>query len=315
MDGLFLIVGSHVGTLGESLAGDLGIQRTPMANELFPDGERHVRIERSLAGGDVFILQSTSAPVGESLVEVLLLADACRRSGAKRLFAIIPYLGYARQDRRTRGGEPISVRVVADLLAQARLDRLVLFDLHSPATEGCFSCPAEHLTAVPLLAEASRPFLSPDMIIVAPDLGAARLAHAYGRRFGLPVALVHKSRLAASAVVVEEVAGEVRDRTPFVVDDMISTGATIAAALEALTARGARADGAMVAATHGLFVDGAPQRLAERHIARLLVTDSVPSDKIPNVPVNHISLAPLVGEAIRRLHEGRSLADLIAGQP
>lgn len=311
MTQIVLIAGPRAGGLGPSVARALGTAPWPVRYDLFPDGEHHVLIEAPVRNKDVFLLQPAPAPVGESLLELLLLADAARRSGAGRLFAVIPYFGYARQDRRTKEGEPIGLRVVTETLRQAHFDRVVTVDLHSAPAEGCFPCPVEHLSALPLLVEAVRPRVGADAVVVSPDLGAARLARDCGRRLGLPVSLVHKTRLSGREVAVEEVIGDAKGRMPFVIDDMISTGGTLAAALDALAGQGAL-PGALVAATHGLFSAGSAERLRAARVARLFVTDSVEPAEAPRVPTERISLAPLLTDAILRLHEGRSLDDLLA---
>ncbi len=308
-----LLAGSQSAGLAKSVARELQLKVWPVRNELFPDGERHVQLEAPVRRMDVFVLQSTPPPSGESVLELLLLADAARRAGAGRIIAVVPYFGYARQDRRKREGEPVGLAVVTEMLRQANLDRVVAVDLHSSSTEGCFPCPVEHLSALPLLADAARTRLGKDAVVVSPDLGAARLARECGRRLGLPVALVHKTRLSGREVAVEEVAGEVKGRFPFLIDDMISTGGTIAAALGALTAQGAR-PGAVVAATHGLFAPGSGGYLRSSGIATLLATDSVVPLEDPGPVLERIPLAPLLADAILRLHEGRPLGDLLLGR-
>ncbi|HEU5041845.1 MAG TPA: ribose-phosphate pyrophosphokinase, partial [Gemmatimonadales bacterium] len=249
-------------------------------------------------------------PVEEHLFQLLLLADACRRAGAARLTAIVPYLGYGRQDRRASGREPVGARLVADLLAAAGLDRIVAVDLHSGTLEGIFTTPLEHLTAVPILCEALRPRLPADAVIVAPDLGATKLAERYARLLGLPAALVHKRRLSGERVAVRGVTGEVRDRTPLVVDDMITTGGTVEAAVGAVLEAGARPE-VTVCATHGLFVGPAMERLARLPVSRLLTTDSVAAPAGGGPTLERVTLAPLLADAITRLHGDRSLAELI----
>lgn len=308
-----LLAGTRGGPLAAELGRRLGLEPTAVEDELFPDGERRVRIVGSVRGLEVYLLQPLGAPVGESLLALLFLADAARRGGATRLIALIPYLGYARQDRRSRDGEPLGVRVVADLLATARFDRLAVVDLHSAASEAAFACPVDNLSATPLLAETARPFLGPDTVVVAPDAGAARLARDYGRRLGLPVAGVHKTRTGAREVRSKEVAGNVRGLRPFIVDDMISTGSTIAAACEAVEAAGAR-EGAVVAAAHGLFAPGSAAVLGSAGLSRLLVTDNVEAVEAPASPPTTVSLAPLLAEVVRRYREGRSVDDLLSGR-
>jgi ribose-phosphate pyrophosphokinase len=288
----------------------LGVEPAPCEVTKFPDGELHVSIGESVRGGDVYLVQSSSPPVDTHLMQLLLLADACRRAGAARLTAVMPYFGYSRQDRRASGREPIGARLVADLLAAAGLTRVVAVDLHSSALEGIFSLPLEHVTAVPLLAEAAGAALLANAVIVSPDLGATKLAARYARILNRPVAFVHKQRLSGSSVAVRGITGEVRGLAPLIVDDMISTGGTIEGAVQALLAAGATSE-VVVIATHGLLVGDALGRLAALPLREVIVSDSVASNSSSPLRLHRVSIAPLLADVIRRLHEDRSLSDLI----
>lgn len=294
------------GRAGRTLAGgiaaalDLTVGRSVL--EEFPDGEIHVEIEEEVRGRDVFLVQSTCAPVGRNLLEILLLADGCRRRGAVRVTAVIPYFGYARQDRRVTGKEPIGARVVAELLA-TRIDRVLTVDLHNPAIEGFFGIPLDHVSAVPLLAEAFLSHRSEESVLVAPDLGAAKLVQRYADLLRLPVAYAHKIRHGGDSVTVREISGEVRDRRPVVVDDMISTGGTMASAIEALLEKGARPE-VTVIASHGLLAGDARERLAALPIRRIITTDSVPRGENLGLPLEVLSLRQLLAERIVELHRG-----------
>ncbi len=266
----------------------------------FPDGELGINILESVRGDDVYLVQPHSPPANEHLVELLLLADACRRDGAARITAVTPYLGYARQDRRT-GRSALGGRLVADLLAASGVDDVVAVDVHTPAIEGFFAAPIEHLSAVPLLAERLRTALPHDSVIVAPDLGAAKLAERYARILDLPVAFVHKRRITATEVAVHHVTGDVAGRAPIIVDDMISTGATIEAAANAVLAAGAR-PAITVAATHALLVGRAVEWLRGLGLQRLIVTDSVALPANLPLPLEVVSLDRLLADTVERLH-------------
>lgn len=307
---LTLLAGSANLPLAEAIAARLGVALAEREASRFPDGEMHVALRSSVRGSDVYIVQPTTPPAEEHLFQLLLLADACRRAGAARLTAVMPYVGYARQDRRASGREPVGARLVADLLVAARLDRMVAVDLHGGALEGVFTLPIEHLSAVPLLADALGPSLAADAVIVAPDLGATKLAERYARLLELPVAFVHKRRISGAEVTVRGVTGDVRDRTPLVIDDMITTGGTIEAAVRALLEAGSRRE-IVVTASHGLFVGDAEARLGALRLKRVVVTDSVARMPERSAPVERVSLAPLLAEAVGRLHADRSLDDLI----
>lgn len=307
---LTLLTGSANPELAEAVALHLETRLGVASLHRFPDGELHVAVRDSLRGEDVYLLQPTAPPFERHLLELLLLADTCRRAGARRLTAVIPYFGYARQDRRAGGREPVGARLIADVLVTAGIERIVALDLHSPTLEGFFSVPLEHLTAVPALARAVEDGAD-SRVVVAPDLGAARLADRYGRALELPVALIHKTRITGEHVEVRGITGQVAGYEPIIVDDMISTGATVAAAVAALRDAGCRPEFTVVA-THGLLVGDALKRLAEAGVQRLVVTDSVASPTATAaLSVRVVTIAPLVAEVIRRLHEDSSLADLL----
>jgi ribose-phosphate pyrophosphokinase len=310
MSTLTLLAGGANVPLAEAVAQALGTHLGVTSLYRFPDGELHVAVRDSLRGHDVYLLQPTSPLFETHLLELLLLADACRRAGAVRITAVVPYFGYARQDRRASGRESVGARLVADLLSAAGIQRLVAIDLHSPTLEGFFSFPLEHLTAVPVLA-AAMGNVSRERVVVAPDLGAARLADRYGRALDLPVAIVHKTRVTGEDVVVRGVTGGVTGRAPIIVDDMISTGATIAAAVAALREAGCRPEFTVVA-THALLVGGAVPRLQQLALEQLIVTDTVviPAAAVA-LPLHVVSVSPCAAQCIARLHQDRSLGDLL----
>jgi ribose-phosphate pyrophosphokinase len=307
---LALLHGSANPRLAQAIAGLVGEQPTQCHHEHFPDGEQHVEILESVRGRDVYVIQPTSPSVDPHLVELLLLGDAARRAGAARLTAVIPYFGYARQDRRAKGREPVTSRLVADLI-QAAFDSVVALDVHMSSFEGLFRNPTEHLSAVPVLAEAVRAARLPKSVIVAPDLGAVKLAEWYATILDLPVAVVRKRRLSAERVTVSGVVGDVAGRAPIIVDDMISTGATITAAIEALSAANC-APNIIVVATHGLFAGPAVERLRTSAARKFIVTDSVPLSEDAALPVEVASVAPMLADAVSRLHRDQSLGDLVS---
>jgi ribose-phosphate pyrophosphokinase len=290
--------------LAEAVAAQLGLHVGDRLLERFPDGETQVQVREDVRGADVYLVQPTGPPAGEHLLELLLLADACRRAGAARVTGVVPYFGYARQDRRTRAGEPLAARLVAQLMEAGALARVVAVDLHTPSIEGCFAVPLEHLSAVGLLAEAVRPGVGVEAVVVSPDLGAVKLAERYAALLHLPVAIVHKTRLSGTDVSVRGLAGEVRGRTPIVIDDMLSTGGTVAAAIGALLDAGAIPD-VTVVVSHALLVGPAAERLAGLPIRRLVATDSVRLGTPAGLPLERVSLAPLLADAVGRLHGSR----------
>jgi ribose-phosphate pyrophosphokinase len=312
--GLTILSGSANCALAESIAKKAGLQLGRRILERFPDGELHIEIQESVRGDDVYLIQPTCPPVDEHLFELLLMADACRRAGAGHLTAVIPYFGYARQDRRARGREPVSVRLIADLINMSGLQRVVGVDFHSAAVESAFAVPVEHLSAVSLLAEAVRPSVTGDAVVVSPDLGAVKMAERYANILDLPVAIIHKIRTSGADVKVQRIVGEVRDKQVLVIDDMISTGGTIENAIKALLDVGCSPSGVKVLATHALLVGPAAERLLSVPIERMYVSDSVPPPKHFPAPLQAVSLASLLAETIQRLHTERSIAGLVGSR-
>jgi len=309
---LVVVQGSSNRPLAKAVAEALAVRPANCHVETFPDGEMQVEVLDNARGGDVYIVQGTHPPVGENLMELLLIADAYRRAGAARLTAVIPYFGYARQDRRRHGRESLGARLVADLLSSTGINRVVAVDLHTPAIEGCFAEPVENLTAIPLLADRIRSSLPEGAVVVSPDLGAVKLAERLAERLGLPMAVVHKIRTSGANVKAQGVVGDVKGKAPILVDDMVTTAGTVEAAARAVLDQGARPE-VTVVATHGLLVGPAAERLRALPIQRVVVTDSVPGHdgKFP-VPVERCSLAPLLAETVRRLHSERPISDLLA---
>ncbi|HSJ85433.1 MAG TPA: ribose-phosphate pyrophosphokinase [Acidimicrobiia bacterium] len=305
---LSLLSGSAHPQLGQEIGEILGVVPTVCEVERFPDGELQVKVG-PLNDGDVYIVQPTGPPVNDHMVELLLLIDACRRESAGRITAVIPYLGYARQDRRTAPGQSVASQVFARAITTSGADRVVVVDPHTPAVETLFDVPVELLTAVPVLARALEKHIGEDTVIVAPDLGAVKLAEHYGSALGRTVVIVRKTRHSGTEVSVEEVVGDVVGRHVVIVDDMISTGATIRAAAGAVLERGALPD-LVVAATHGLLVSTESEGPIFPTIQHVLVTDSVAARPIPDVPLEVVSIASLLADGIERLHNRRPLDDL-----
>lgn len=308
---LTLISGNANPALAGAVAIKLGTKLLARTLERFPDSELHIEIQESVRTADVYIIQPTSPPVDLHVMELLMLADACRRAGAARITAVVPYVAYARQDRRASGREPVGARLVADLVGAAHIDRIVAMDTHTTALEGVYPVPLEHLSAVDTLAAALATRMPSNGVLISPDLGGVKLAERYARKLKLPLAVVHKTRLSGLQVKAVSIVGDVTGRTPIVVDDMISTAGTIEAALHAASEAGA-APGAIVAATHALLVGPAVARLKPLGIVRLVVTDSVARPKgTHELPLEVVSIAPVLAEAISRLHQGKSLGDLL----
>jgi ribose-phosphate pyrophosphokinase len=291
--------------LATSVAVEMGARLGACSVERFPDGELSVRLDEPVRGREVFIIQPTSPPVNDHLIELLVFADACRRASAARITAVMPYFGYSRADKRSGRREPITASMVADLMQAVGVNHVITLDLHASQIEGFFHIPVDSLTAAPVMAEALRPGLPAETVVVSPDAGRVRMATEYAQLLGASVAVLHKERASGVETRVTRVVGDVRDRPCLIIDDMISTGGTIAESVDALLDAGARPE-IIVAATHGLLLHGAREKLARPEMREIIVTDTVapPAHDWPQLRV--ISIAPLIASALRRfIDDGR----------
>jgi ribose-phosphate pyrophosphokinase len=301
--------------LAAAVAEGLGIDLLPTTAYTFANGELYVRFGESVRGADCFVLQSHSAPINEAIMEQLIMVDALKRASAKRITVIMPCYGYARQDKKHKGREPISARLMADLFKTAGGDRIMAVDLHTSQIQGFFDGPVDHLWAMPLLAQYVRTRVAPDnLTIVSPDAGRVRLADQWSDHMGAPLAIIHKRRDPAipNQVKVHELVGEVVGRTCVLVDDMIDTGGTIVQAAEALFDNGAK--DVIVASTHGLLSGPAVERLRDSRISEVVVTDTLPIDddkKFDKLTV--LSIAPLIARAVREVFDDGSVTSLFQG--
>ncbi len=307
-----LLHGSASGELARNVAKAMGI---PLSNRdlgKFPDGEIHVRVDDSVRGRDAYIIQSTCPPVNEHLMELFIMIDTLRRASAESVTAIIPYYGYARQDRKVVGREPITAKLIANLVSAAGADRVLCVDLHSPAIQGFFEIGMDHLTAVHSLARYIRGLNLADAVVVSPDTGGVKRADTFAGLLGLPLAILHKRRSDAEQVNIQAVIGDVRGKRAILVDDIIATGGTIVKAADALLRAGALPD-ITVTATHAVLAGNACKLLSQPAIKRIIVTDSVPiapaiREQLPSLQI--VSLAPLLADAIWHLHRKESLSIL-----
>jgi ribose-phosphate pyrophosphokinase len=295
--------------LAAAIARELGVPVGACAVDRFPDGEVAVQLLEPVRRKEVFLVQPTSPPVNDHLVELLALADACRRAAAARITAIVPYFGYARADKRHGRREPITGRVAADLLETVGIAHVVTVDLHTPQIEGFFHIPVDSLTAVPTLCGALRDRLPPDVVVVSPDVGRMAMATDYARCFGVPVIVLHKRRESGTEAEVTHIVGDVTSRTCLIVDDMISTGGTVAESVAALLEAGARPE-IIVAATHGLLLPGARAKLDQPAVREVVVTDTVAVAERNWPQLRVVSLAPLIAAALERFLADGSIGDL-----
>ncbi len=304
---LLLASGRSHPALAEAVARELGVELAKLSAYDFANGEIFVRFEESVRGTDAFVLQSHTFPINKWIMEQLLLIDALRRASARRISVIMPYYGYARQDKKHRGREPISARLMADLLKTAGADRIMTVDLHTSQIQGFFDGPVDHLFAIKILAEhVQSRYDRNEITIVSPDSGRVRVAERWTDILGSPLAIIHKRRDpdVPNEVKMFEVVGEVKDRVCVLVDDMIDTGGTIVKAAETLFDNGAKA--VIVTATHGILSGKAAEKLQGSRIAEVVVTDTLPI--VPESRFNKLTIlpiAPMIANAVREVfHEG-----------
>lgn len=312
---LVLITGRAYPELAEQVAAELGAELVPTDARTFANGELYARFDESVRGSDAFVIQSHTNPINEWLMEQLIMVDALKRASAKRITVVAPFYPYSRQDKKGRGREPISARLVADLFKAAGADRIMSVDLHAPQIQGFFDGPVDHLFAMPVLLDHFRKTIArDDLTVVSPDMGRVRVADVWSDRLDAPLAIIHKRRdpLVPNQVSVHEIVGEVKDRWCVVVDDMIDTGGTIAKAAEALKANGAR--GVTIACTHAIFSGKAIEHLSQGFIDQVVVTDTLPVgpekqfDKLTVLPI-----APLLAKAIHEVFEDGSVTSMFEG--
>jgi ribose-phosphate pyrophosphokinase len=313
---LLLFSGRAYPELTDEIAGGLGIEPTPTTLSDFPNGEIFVRFLESVRGSDAFVLQSHTAPINEWIMEQLIMVDALKRASAKRITVVTPFFGYARQDKKSRGREPISARLMADLFATAGADRLMAVDLHTAQIQGFFDGPVDHLFALPILASYVENRLEMSQVtVVAPDAGRVRVCERWTDRLGCPLAIIHKRRDpdASNRVKVLEVVGQVMGRTCILVDDMIDTGSTIVNAAEALFDQGATQ--VIVTATHGVLSGPAVDSLKNSRISEVIITNTLPipaEKRFDKLTV--LSIAPLIARAINEVFSDGSVTSLFDGQ-
>jgi len=277
----------------------------------FPDGEIRLKLNEDVRGRDVFLVQPSCPPVNENLMELLVMIDAARRASARRITAVIPYYGYARMNRKDEGRVPITAKLVANMLVTAGVNRVLTLDLHAMQIQGFFDIPVDHLFAAPFLAKAVRERGFTNLAVASPDVGSIKLARTYASLLGASLVLVDKRRWSPESTEVSFVIGDVDGRDVLMVDDIISTGGSVSAAAQALKERGAR--DIYVAATHAVLCGPALERLTAAPVKELFVTDSIPLMKLGEPLAGRfqvVSVAPLLGEAIRRIHDDVSVSAL-----
>jgi len=311
---LAVVAGNANPALAKAICRELGVPLTDSLVGRFSEGEIRVKINENVRGKDVFIVQPTCPPTNDNLMELLMMLDALRRASARRVTAVVPYYGYARQDRKDQPRVPITAKLVANLITTAGADRVLTMDLHAGQIQGFFDIPLDHLYAITVFQQYIRRKHVKSLVVVSPDVGGIKLARAYAKRFGAGLAIVDKRRTSPDSTEVMHILGEVKGKTCFLVDDLIATGSSLVEAAEALQRAGATVIYACV--THPILSGPAKSRIASSPLKELIVTDTVPlSEQTRHSKITVLSVAPLLSEAIERIHYEQSISSLFDGMP
>lgn len=310
LEGMKIFSGTSNPALAKEIAEQLGTSLGSLDISRFTDGETYVKFNESVRGVDAFIIQPTCPPVDMNLVELLILIDALKRASADRITAVIPYYGYARQEKKDAPREPITAKLVADILTTAGANRVVTIDLHADAIQGFFNIPVDHLTAINMFCNYFKEKNLQDMVIVSPDEGRVKKVREVVARLNAPLAVGYKHHPEHQVTEVTHLAGDVRGKTPIIIEDIIATGGSIVECVDALLAHGCKPE-IYVGATHGVLSGPAFERLSRPEIKEVVVTNTIPipADKIGE-RFKVLSVAPLLAEAIRRIHENESINSL-----
>ena len=309
-DNLKIFSGSSNPVLAGEVCKYLGLPLGGSKIDTFPDGEKVIRIEDDVRGRDCFVVQSTCEPVDEHLMELLIYLDCLRRASAKRITAVIPYFGYARQDRKDEGRVPITAKLVANLITTAGANRVLAIDLHAHQLQGFFDIPVDHLTGELVLSKYFRDKKIGNLTVMSPDVGNIKIASRYASHLGGDLAIIHKRRISSTQVEAQEIIGDVKGRNILMCDDIIATAGTICSAADLIKSRGA--EKVCVVATHGVFAPQAFERLAKAPIDEVVVTDTIPLNKQAKKTsiIKVLSVAAMLGEAIKRIHRNESVSNL-----
>ncbi|HUK81155.1 MAG TPA: ribose-phosphate pyrophosphokinase [Verrucomicrobiae bacterium] len=295
-------------SLAQRIADSVGARLGDATVTAFPDQETFVKINENIRGRDVFIVQPTSPPANQHLMELLIMIDACRRASATRITAVVPFFGYARQDRKDQPRVPITAKLVANLIVAAGVNRVLTMDLHSQQLMGFFDIPVDHLYAAPVIYKYFKQKNLSDLVVVSPDIGGVKMVNAYAQMFHAPLAIVAKKRKSASEVEMLNVVGEVKGQNVLLVDDLAETAGTITRAAEVLKERGAKK--VYAAVSHAVLGAAALDRLKKSELDELVTTDTVPHSKVSGFKLTELTVAPLLGEAIKRIHNAESVSSL-----
>jgi ribose-phosphate pyrophosphokinase len=305
-----LFTGTSNPQLGREIADYLGVPLGGREISRFANGEIYVKFTESIRGADVFVIQSFSANLNDGIMELLIMIDALKRASAGRITAVLPYYCYARQEKKSVPREPITARMFADILSTVGASRVITMDLHAPAIQGFFNIPVDHMTALPMLAQYIKEKNLSDGVIIAPDAGSVKKAEKLATRLEFPLGVMYKRRPAPNVAEMSFFIGEVRDKTPVIIDDMVDTAGSIMQVVMALVERGAKPEIHLLT-THGIFSPPAFERLKHPAIHEIVVTNTIPIPPEKLLPkITILSIAPLLGDAIRRIHQDISVSVL-----
>ncbi|MDI6733320.1 MAG: ribose-phosphate pyrophosphokinase [Planctomycetota bacterium] len=295
--------------LGRKVCAKLGVKVGDISVSRFPDGEIDVKINDDVRGADVFVIQSTFTPTNENLMELLIIIDCLRRASAERITAVLPYFGYARQDRKAEGRVPITAKLVANLIKTAGVDRVLTIDLHAAQIQGFFDIPLDHLYAAPVMIDYLKRLNIPNLVVVSPDVGGIKMARSYAKKLNVDLAVVDKRRIGSKQTEVMHIIGNVNGKNVLLVDDMISTATTLSEAAQVLREKGAK--NIYVCATHAILCANAVEKITRARFKEVILTDTIPlhNSKAKQF-IKILSIADLLGETIRRIHNSESVSSL-----
>lgn len=306
---MMIFAGSSCPELGAAIANHLNAELGDVKLKRFSNGEIYVRFQQSVRGASIFLIQTLSAPVNDNLMELLIMCDALKRASAERMSVVIPHYGYARQDKKSTAREPITAKLVADLLQVAGAQRVITMDLHQGQIQGFFDRPVDHLTALPILASRFEEMDLANLVVVSPDVGRVKTAKRFADLIGAGLAILHKGRPEHNVAEITHIIGTVKGKTCVIIDDMIDTAGTLCAGAETLMAHGAKE--VYACATHAVFSGPAVERLAASPLKEIVVTDTIPVDEDKRIDrITVLSVAPLFAHAILNVYEDQSVSEI-----
>jgi len=310
---MMLFSGSSYPSLTNKIADELGISAGKITRNKFSNGEIHIKFDESVRGADVFVVQTCCEPINDNIMELLIMIDALKRASAGMINAVIPHYGYARQDKKSEGREPITAKLFADLLSVAGMNRAILVDLHAATIQGFFDVPVDHVTAIPIIAKYFKDKNIKDGVVVSPDVGGVKRASIFSKRLHFPLAILDKRRPSPNMAEIEHIVGDVKGKDVIIFDDMIDTGNTLIKAVDMLLRHDAKR--VYVGATHPIFSDNAIEKFENSRIEELVVVNTIPlNNKKSYDKIKVLSIAPLLAKTIKKVYYCKSVSELFKGE-